>query len=100
MGWTTTPSSFGHPRRWTILGGLLVSLLVVVLDNTVLNVALRVFPDARRRLHDSLRRTVERADRSTDEPVSPRVNVVFPWKVMLVGSLVLTLLINLILRLS
>ena len=28
----------GHPRRWQILW-LLVSLLVVVLDNTVLNVA-------------------------------------------------------------
>lgn len=31
----------GHPRRWAILGVLVVSLLVVVLDNTVLNVALK-----------------------------------------------------------
>jgi DHA2 family multidrug resistance protein-like MFS transporter len=31
----------GHPRRWLILGVLVFSLLVVVLDNTVLNVALR-----------------------------------------------------------
>ena len=30
----------GHPRRWSILGVLVVSLLVVVLDNTVLNIAL------------------------------------------------------------
>lgn len=30
----------GHPRRWTILTVLLVSLLVVVLDNTILNIAL------------------------------------------------------------
>ncbi len=30
----------GHPRRWAILGVLMVSLLVVVLDNTVLNIAL------------------------------------------------------------
>ena len=29
-----------NPRRWAILGVLVVSLLVVVLDNTVLNVAL------------------------------------------------------------
>ncbi len=35
----------GHPRRWTILGVLVVSLLVVVLDNTVLNVALRTISD-------------------------------------------------------
>jgi DHA2 family multidrug resistance protein-like MFS transporter len=30
----------GHPRRWAMLGVLVVSLLVVVLDNTVLNIAL------------------------------------------------------------
>ncbi|MGH6654035.1 MAG: DHA2 family efflux MFS transporter permease subunit [Actinocrinis sp.] len=31
----------GHPRKWLILGVLVFSLLVVVLDNTVLNVALK-----------------------------------------------------------
>src|SRR5215831_5974415 len=38
-------ASAGHPRRSTILGVLVVSLLVVVLDNTVLNVALRTIAD-------------------------------------------------------
>src|SRR5215212_6209256 len=37
----------GHPRRWTILGVLIVSLLVVVLDNTILNVALKTIADPR-----------------------------------------------------
>src|SRR6476646_8552653 len=37
-GWQT--SGAGHPRRWAILGVLVVSLLIVVLDNTVLNIAL------------------------------------------------------------
>jgi EmrB/QacA subfamily drug resistance transporter len=39
----TTPASAydGHPKRWAILGVLVFSLLIVVLDNTVLNVALR-----------------------------------------------------------
>ena len=32
--------SEGHPKRWAILGVLVVSLLIVVLDNTVLNIAL------------------------------------------------------------
>nr|MDT0656525.1 MFS transporter [Micromonospora sp. DSM 115978] len=41
---TTTPDT-GHPRRWAILGVLVVSLLVVVLDNTILNVALRTLAD-------------------------------------------------------
>ena len=35
------PGQQGHPRRWFILGVLVFALLVVVLDNTVLNVALR-----------------------------------------------------------
>ncbi|MDS1269529.1 MFS transporter [Lipingzhangella sp. LS1_29] len=34
-----------HPRRWVILGVLVLALLVVVLDHTILNVALRVIAD-------------------------------------------------------
>ncbi|HEY9409194.1 MAG TPA: hypothetical protein VIP77_06405 [Jiangellaceae bacterium] len=34
-----------HQRRWGILGVLVVSLLVVVLDNTVLNVALKTLQE-------------------------------------------------------
>jgi EmrB/QacA subfamily drug resistance transporter len=41
----SAPPNTGHPRRWAILGVLVVSLLVVVLDNTVLNVALRTIAD-------------------------------------------------------
>ncbi|MGK5682555.1 MFS transporter [Actinoplanes sp. URMC 104] len=40
-----TPAPAGHPRRWAILGVLVISLLVVVLDNTILNVALRTIAD-------------------------------------------------------
>ena len=35
----------GHPRRWQILSVLVVSLLVVVLDNTVLNVAVKTIQE-------------------------------------------------------
>jgi EmrB/QacA subfamily drug resistance transporter len=45
----TAPTT-GHPRRWVILGVLVVSLLVVILDTTVLNVALRVIADPQRGL--------------------------------------------------
>ena len=41
----SAPANTGHPRRWGILAVLVVSLLVVVLDNTVLNVALRTLAD-------------------------------------------------------
>ena len=40
-----TTINTGHPRRWAILAVLVISLLVVVLDNTVLNVALRTIAD-------------------------------------------------------
>jgi DHA2 family multidrug resistance protein-like MFS transporter len=45
MDATTAPPQTGHPRRWIVLGVLVISLLVVVLDNTVLNVALRTISD-------------------------------------------------------
>ncbi|MFI7700760.1 MFS transporter [Nonomuraea sp. NPDC049480] len=35
----------GHPRRWPILGVLVFSLLAVVLDNTILNVAMKTIAD-------------------------------------------------------
>jgi DHA2 family multidrug resistance protein-like MFS transporter len=47
MAMSTGPDTSGDqyggvdPRRWQILGVLVVSLLVVVLDNTILNVALK-----------------------------------------------------------
>jgi EmrB/QacA subfamily drug resistance transporter len=46
----TAPANTGHPRRWAILGVLVISLLVVVLDNTVLNVALRTIADPQKGL--------------------------------------------------
>jgi EmrB/QacA subfamily drug resistance transporter len=44
-GFMDPANNAGHPRRWAILSVLVVSLLVVVLDNTVLNVALRTIAD-------------------------------------------------------
>ncbi|MGW4639870.1 MFS transporter [Sphaerisporangium sp. NPDC004334] len=35
----------GHPRRWQVLGVMVFSLLAIVLDNTILNVALKVISD-------------------------------------------------------
>ncbi|MGH8877755.1 MAG: MFS transporter [Stackebrandtia sp.] len=43
-GSTASPET-GHPRRWIILGVLVLSLIVVVLDNTVLNVAMKTIAD-------------------------------------------------------
>ncbi|MEV6927884.1 MFS transporter [Dactylosporangium sp. NPDC051485] len=47
---TQAAPNTGHPRRWAILGVLVISLLVVVLDNTVLNVAMRTIADPQKGL--------------------------------------------------
>lgn len=40
-----TVADSGHPRRWAILAALVISLIVVVIDNTILNVALKTLAD-------------------------------------------------------
>ena len=47
---TETDEPAAHPRRWAILGVLALSLVIISLDNTVLNVAL---PSMQRSLHAS-----------------------------------------------
>ncbi|MEV4108955.1 MFS transporter [Nonomuraea sp. NPDC049695] len=42
---TVVDPATGHPRRWGILGVLVFSLLAVVLDNTILNVAMKTIAD-------------------------------------------------------
>jgi hypothetical protein len=72
------------------LDWLVASIVVSVVLTVVLNVALRAFPG-----------TGEAIGRRLDDALSEdrRVRVWFPWKGMLVASLVLTVLLNLVLGL-
>jgi EmrB/QacA subfamily drug resistance transporter len=36
----TVPDTKGHPRRWLVLGVMCLTLLLIVMDNTIVNVAL------------------------------------------------------------
>ena len=77
---------------------LAFSLVASVVLTIVLNVALRLFPGSARRLHEHARRMAERPD--SDPNVEPRrsnIRVIFPWKAMLIGSLLLTVLVNAVL---
>jgi MFS transporter, DHA2 family, multidrug resistance protein len=65
----------GHPRRWKILGVLVVSLLIVVLDNTVLNIAL---PTIQRDLNASQSQLVW----SVDSYVLAFAALLFTWGVL------------------
>ena len=73
-----------------------MSLVVSVALTVLLNVALRLFPGPARWIEDSLHRLA--APPPGGEPPGPRVRVVFPWKLMLIGSVVLTIAVNVLAR--
>jgi hypothetical protein len=80
---------------------LVVSIVASVVLTVVLNLALRLFPGAARRIGESIDRALERhAPPPADEHDRSRVRVIVPWRLMLVGSLLLTLVLNLALWLS
>ena len=81
---------------------LLISVVLSVVLTVVLNVGLRAFPGAgdraARRMDEWAAPRVE--DRFDSRTPQPRVKVLFPWKAMLIGSLILTVLLNVILTLG
>jgi hypothetical protein len=75
---------------------LVVSILLSVVLTVVLNLALWLFPGAGRRIGNSVQRAFERAEPRAGEEDRPGVRVIVPWRLMIVGSLLLTLVLNLI----
>ena len=74
------------------------SIVASIILTVVVNLVLWLFPGAARRLRDSPTRLTERsAEQSDGDP--GRVRVFFPWKAMLIGSIVLTIAINVLLLL-
>ena len=75
---------------------LVQSLIASAVLTLLLNVLPRLFPSAseraEERAHDYFRESIER--QQSPEP-TPRVRVFFPWKAMLIGSIVLTVVVNL-----
>jgi hypothetical protein len=83
---------------------LLISIVASVILTIVLNVALRAFPGAGRRMETwaapGPQDRYDPSDRLPRPSSRRRVTVFFPWKAMLIGSLVLTLLLNMVIRLG
>jgi hypothetical protein len=73
---------------------LMVSIVLSIVLTVVLNVAVRAFPGGADR---ATRRLDDWTARSSDYD-GPRVRVFFPWKAMLIGSIVLTVLVNVFAR--
>lgn len=75
---------------------ILYSIIGSVVLTVVLNVLPLLFPNAsaniQRKLEENARRSIEQHEDDTQ----PKVKVFFPWKAMLIGSIILTVLVNLI----
>jgi hypothetical protein len=85
---------------------LVFSIVASVVLTVVLNVGLRLFPGTGRSLEDLFDRITQRvdapnrADVRAEAPDEPRVRVIVPWELMLVASLILTIVLNVLLRLT
>ena len=79
---------------------LVVSIVLSIVLTIMVNAFLWLFPGAGRRLSGAVGRLVENADRGATERGDSRVRVIVPWKAMLIGSIVLTIALNVLLALA
>ena len=79
---------------------LVVSIVLSIVLTIAVNVVLRLFPGAGKSLTDAVGRLAESGDRSLQDRDGSRVRVIVPWKAMLVGSIVLTIVLNVVLALA
>jgi hypothetical protein len=84
---------------------LVMSIVASVVLTIVLNLGLRLFPGAgerggRRAATWAAPDPEVRAGPDEAQPHRSRVRVFFPWKAMLLASLVLTILLNVVIRLG
>jgi hypothetical protein len=77
------------------VSALWFSIVASVALTVVLNLVLLLWPGAFRRLHDMLGRIATQSEHEpSDDGALHGPRVFFPWKWMLIASLVLTLVIN------
>ena len=78
---------------------LIQSLIASVVLTILINVLPRLMRNASRKIERNIHEKIEQAFAEDDERLAegnkPRVRVFFPWKAMLVISIVLTVLVNL-----
>jgi len=75
---------------------LLASIIGSVVLTVLLNVLPLIFPNAAAKAQKKLEENARRAIEQHEDDQRPRVKVFFPWKAMLIISLVLTVLVNLV----
>ena len=84
----TREMPMGNFITYSIIGSIVLTI--------ALNVLPLLFPNAATKLQKKMEENAKRAIEQHEDDNQPRVKVFFPWKAMLIGSLVLTVLVNLI----
>ncbi|MEE9304322.1 MAG: hypothetical protein V3U84_11130 [Thiotrichaceae bacterium] len=72
------------------------SIIASVVLTILLNVLPLLFPNSAAKLQQKLEKNARQAIEQHEDAGQPRVKVFFPWKAMIIGSIVLTVLVNLI----
>ncbi len=75
---------------------IIYSIVGSIVLTAVLNILPLLFPNAATKMQKKIEENARRAIEQHEDSNLPRVKVFFPWKAMLIGSVVLTLLVNLI----
>lgn len=75
---------------------IVYSVIGSIILTAALNILPLLFPNAATKMQKKIEENARRAIEQHEDSNRPRVKVFFPWKAMLIGSIVLTVLVNLI----
>ena len=75
---------------------IIYSIVASVVLTAVLNILPLLFPNAAAKVQKKIEENARESIEQHEDGTRPRVTVFFPWKAMLIGSIVLTVLVNLI----
>lgn len=75
---------------------LFYSLVASVVLTILINLLPMLFPGTARKAQEKMEESARRAIERREEDDGPKIKVFFPWKAMLIASILLTVLVNLI----
>ncbi len=75
---------------------IVYSIAASIILTVILNALPLLFPNAATKIQKKIEENARQAIEQHEDTNRPRVKVFFPWKVMLIGSILLTVLINVV----
>lgn len=75
---------------------LVISLIASVVLTILLNVLPMLFPKSSEKVERKVHEKISESLAKQEDGSQPRVRVFFPWKAMLIASLILTVVVNVV----